>query len=201
MNYTEDLKLKKPEPDDYYNIDDFNENADTVDAAIFKTTKDIANINANIKTINETHLQQINQQIREINHQTIPKIDKDISDIKNTTIPSINDGITKINDITIPKIYTDINDALTPKVHNVTVQVSNWTANGDLWRFKTTVKATDGDGIEIQDIPPVAVLKLTEDGIQLMAENDTGVISIIALGAKPAIAVKMSVKVQKERVQ
>lgn len=32
MQYTENLNLKKPEPDDYARIDDLNENADAIDA-------------------------------------------------------------------------------------------------------------------------------------------------------------------------
>lgn len=34
MNYTNNLKLKKPESTDYYNVEDFNENADALDKAI-----------------------------------------------------------------------------------------------------------------------------------------------------------------------
>lgn len=194
MKYTENLQLKKPEPDEFYNVNDFNDNADAVDSAMLKNTNDIDGIK-------NTTIPKLTGDIKTINDTTIPKINQDVSDIKNTMIPAIKDDIVKISDITIPKVYTDINDAITPKVYNVTVQATNWTASGELWRFKTTVKATDGDGLEIQDIPPATVLKLSDDGIQLMAENDTGAVSIIALGAKPAIAVKMSVKVQKERVQ
>lgn len=32
--YTTNLNLKKPNGDEYYNIEDFNENADLIDAAI-----------------------------------------------------------------------------------------------------------------------------------------------------------------------
>lgn len=35
MNTTEKYKLKKPEPTDFYNIDDFNSNADAVDTLLF----------------------------------------------------------------------------------------------------------------------------------------------------------------------
>ena len=44
MEYTDKLKLKKPGGSDFYNIDDFNENADAIDAAI----KDLDSKKANV---------------------------------------------------------------------------------------------------------------------------------------------------------
>lgn len=35
MEYTSKYKLKKPQPTDYYNVADFNENADTIDAKLY----------------------------------------------------------------------------------------------------------------------------------------------------------------------
>lgn len=34
MNNTEYLKLKKPEPSDFYNVEDMNDNSDAIDAAV-----------------------------------------------------------------------------------------------------------------------------------------------------------------------
>lgn len=34
MTYTDNLRLKKPAADDFYNVDDFNENFETIDAAL-----------------------------------------------------------------------------------------------------------------------------------------------------------------------
>ena len=37
MKYTEIYNLKKPEPTDFYNIADFNDNADKIDSALAAT--------------------------------------------------------------------------------------------------------------------------------------------------------------------
>lgn len=42
MNTTTNFALKKPEGTDYYNIEDFNDNADTIDEALAATLMDIA---------------------------------------------------------------------------------------------------------------------------------------------------------------
>ena len=34
MEYTPNYELKKPEQDDFYNVEDFNENADIIDQAL-----------------------------------------------------------------------------------------------------------------------------------------------------------------------
>ena len=42
MDYTENLKLKKPSVDNFYNISDFNENIDIIDAQV--ATKEELNV-------------------------------------------------------------------------------------------------------------------------------------------------------------
>lgn len=39
--YTENLNLKKPAQTDFYNVDDFNDNADKIDAAIAKMGSEV----------------------------------------------------------------------------------------------------------------------------------------------------------------
>lgn len=41
MNFTENLNLKKPARTDYYNVEDFNENADILDKAVSENTNEI----------------------------------------------------------------------------------------------------------------------------------------------------------------
>jgi hypothetical protein len=53
MNYTENLELKKPEQDEYYNVDDFNYNADKLDEAVSSIKMDVDN-NVVHKTGDET---------------------------------------------------------------------------------------------------------------------------------------------------
>lgn len=43
MKETTNLKLKKPDQNDFYNIDDFNNNSDTIDEEIGKIKEDLKN--------------------------------------------------------------------------------------------------------------------------------------------------------------
>mgnify|MGYP000178798343 FL=1 len=44
MKETTNLKLKKPDQNDFYNIDDFNNNSDIIDEEIGKIKEDMKNI-------------------------------------------------------------------------------------------------------------------------------------------------------------
>ena len=48
MNETEKYKLKKPEQNDFYNVEDFNHNADTIDAALMAHDESLADLAAYI---------------------------------------------------------------------------------------------------------------------------------------------------------
>lgn len=66
MEYTDKYKLKKPSPEDHYNIADFNENADTIDAklAVGENAMGLANqLLSRIQTL-ESRTSRINQRSR-----------------------------------------------------------------------------------------------------------------------------------------
>jgi hypothetical protein len=41
MNHTANYQLKKPEPSDYYDVEDFNSNADIIDAALHELSQTV----------------------------------------------------------------------------------------------------------------------------------------------------------------
>lgn len=51
MNETTKLHLKKPEPEDFYDVGDFNGNADIIDGAISKLQKGKAEANSKSRRI------------------------------------------------------------------------------------------------------------------------------------------------------
>jgi len=53
MNYTPNYNLKKPGQDDFYNIEDFNENADIIDVELKKLDEKIENIEVSVTSVNE----------------------------------------------------------------------------------------------------------------------------------------------------
>ena len=58
--YTTNLNLKKPNGDEYYNIEDFNENADIIDAAISDVYTKIQTDTAIAEAINSAITDAIN---------------------------------------------------------------------------------------------------------------------------------------------
>lgn len=55
MQYTQYKNLKKPEQEDFYNVDDFNENADAVDLEIHNIEVGLENLTENKSNINHNH--------------------------------------------------------------------------------------------------------------------------------------------------
>jgi len=53
MKYTPNYGLKKPEQDDFYNVEDFNENADIIDEKLKEIEDGIKNIDAPVTSVNE----------------------------------------------------------------------------------------------------------------------------------------------------
>lgn len=52
MKYTPNYGLKKPEQDDFYNVDDFNENADIIDEKLKEIEDGIKNIEVPVTSVN-----------------------------------------------------------------------------------------------------------------------------------------------------
>ena len=53
MKYTPNYGLKKPEQDDFYNVEDFNENANIIDEKLKEIEDEIENIDAPVTSVNE----------------------------------------------------------------------------------------------------------------------------------------------------
>jgi len=53
MKYTPNYGLKKPEQDDFYNVEDFNENADIIDEKLKEIEDGIENIEVPVTSVNE----------------------------------------------------------------------------------------------------------------------------------------------------
>jgi len=52
MKYTPNYGLKKPEQDDFYNVDDFNSNADIIDEKLKEIEEGIENIEVPVTSVN-----------------------------------------------------------------------------------------------------------------------------------------------------
>ena len=50
MEYTQNYNLKKPEQDDFYNVEDFNDNADIIDQKLKEIEDKTQNINVTLDT-------------------------------------------------------------------------------------------------------------------------------------------------------
>jgi phage-related tail fiber protein len=51
--YTQNYNLKKPEQDDFYNVEDFNDNADIIDEKLKEIEDGIENIDVPVTSVNE----------------------------------------------------------------------------------------------------------------------------------------------------
>ena len=52
MEYTQNYNLKKPGQEDFYNVDDFNSNADIIDQKLKEIEDEIENIEAPVTSVN-----------------------------------------------------------------------------------------------------------------------------------------------------
>ncbi len=77
---------------------------------------------------------------------------------------------------------------------DVSLGTSSWTQSNTWWRQATTIRIGDGDVVEITNIDPFTLVQLSELGIQLIAENNSGVVSILAIGeAQPNLIINLTV--------
>lgn len=82
----------------------------------------------------------------------------------------------------------------------ITLSPSNWQALGNHFIQSTGITTIDGYGVDIQDLSPDTIVSLAEEGTQLIAQNDNGLISIIAIGERPSFQFSLSVKTQREEI-
>lgn len=87
---------------------------------------------------------------------------------------------------------TDWQNAL-PKCTTISLPAANWTGDSNPWSQVVTISAvTENSKVDLQ---PTAtqIVELQENGIALMTQNDSGTITIYAIGSKPTTDYTMRV--------
>ncbi len=119
---------------------------------------------------------------------SIPPMDLTTYDPQDTfNFSPYNDNLQKISN------YVDgMNTSLLSKIYNTTLSDSGWAADSSYWRQTTAVRVDDGDIVEIINVPPTTVAQLSDLGIQLIVENTSGTVSVIAIGGQPNMNITCS---------
>ncbi len=85
--------------------------------------------------------------------------------------------------------------------YDVILDTAKWVPEQTWWRQPTSVVVNDGDIVEITNISPSLISQLTELGVQLLAENNAGNISILAIGEQPNVIINLSILSYKVAMQ
>ncbi len=105
-----------------------------------------------------------------------------------------------VHNSNMDKIDEAVSENVT-KRYDIALDAARWTQEETWWRQTTATIVNDGDIVEITNIAPALIAQLTELGTQLIAENNNGAITIIAIGEQPNMAINLSVLSYKVAMQ
>ena len=71
-DYTKNYNLKKPYPDDFFDINDFNSNADIIDASLNNLNNSINNLDEKIDSVSDDIANNISKNIEDFTEGILP---------------------------------------------------------------------------------------------------------------------------------
>ena len=145
MRKSENLKLNLPEEDDFYNINDFNENSEIIDKKVTEIKNKLPDLEVNTEQIKaelKKQAEELFKKQKEDVDKIISKAIKDIADSKGASKTTFNpDGsVTEENSLEIVKTVFNADKSITERheYKNGTVKVLKTVFQGN--KVITTVE-------------------------------------------------------------
>lgn len=99
--------------------------------------------------------------------------------------PDIQGLIDKVGDESVSKQISDAIETIKPKITTITLSAASWIGDANPWSQVASISGvTANSKVDLQPTA-IQVVELQNNDIALMAENDSGTITVYALGSKP----------------